>query len=58
MIWYRIVINSLMIVLGIVILARALPLGAGFTGLLVGGGLIGLGAYRVNVLVRRVRREG
>ncbi len=52
MIWYRIAVNSLMVVLGLVILIRALPLGAGLTGLLIGGGLMGLGIYRVRALLR------
>lgn len=55
MIWYRIGVNSLMAALGVVVLARALPLGAGLTGLLVGGGLIALGLYRVGALLRARR---
>ncbi len=57
MIWYRIATNSLIALLGLVILLRALPLGAGLTGLLVGSGLLGLGIYRVRMLlqVRRAR---
>lgn len=57
MIWYRLGINSLMVVLGLVILARALPLGAGVPALLVGGGLIALGAYRVHTLLRWQREK-
>lgn len=56
MIWYRISTNSLIALLGLVILLRALPLGAGLTGLLIGGGLLGLGIYRVHMLLQ-LRRE-
>lgn len=56
MIWYRIGTNSLIALLGLVILLRALPLGAGLTGLLIGGGLLGLGIYRVHTLLQ-LRRE-
>ncbi len=57
MIWYRIATNGLIALLGLVILLRTLPLGAGLTGLLVGGGLLGLGIYRVHMLLQlwRVR---
>jgi len=55
MIWYRLVANSLMVVLGVVILARALPLGAGPTAVLVGGGLVGLGVCRVRALLAQRR---
>lgn len=56
MIWYRIGMNGLMVVLGAIVLIRALPLGAGLTGVLVGGGLIGLGMYRVRALLDLKRR--
>ncbi len=57
MIWYRIGTNSLIALLGLVVLIRALPLGAGVTGVLVGGGLIGLGIYRIVALLQ-LRRGG
>ncbi len=57
MIWYRIGTNSLIAALGVVILLRALPLGAGLTALLVGGGLVFLGGYRVYTLVRLTRQR-
>ncbi len=57
MIWYRIGTNSLIAALGVVILLRALPLGAGLTALLVGGGLVFLGGYRVYALVRWTRQR-
>ncbi len=57
MIWYRIGTNSLIAALGVVILIRALPLGAGLTALLVGGGLVFLGGYRVHTLVRWMRQR-
>jgi len=58
MISFRIGTNSLIAILGLVILLRALPLGAGLTGLLVGGGLLGLGIYRVYMLLQLRRRRG
>ncbi len=57
MIWYRLGTNTLMVVLGVVILVRALPLGAGLMALLVGGGLMALGIYRAHALLRWMRQK-
>ncbi len=57
MIWYRLGTNTLMVVLGVVILVRALPLGAGLMALLVGGGLVVLGIYRAHTLLRWMRQK-
>jgi hypothetical protein len=53
---YRTVTSALMVVLGIVILARTLGAGVHLTALLVGLGFVGLGAYRLSFVVAHLRR--
>ena len=55
---YRTVTSVLMVVLGLVILARSLGLGVHVVSLLVGLGFIGLGAYRLSFVVAYLRRGG
>lgn len=52
---FRTVVSVLMVVMGIVILARTLPLGLHFQALLVGGGFVVLGAYRLSFVVAYLR---
>ena len=52
------VTSVLMVVLGAVILARTLPLGVHLLALLVGGGFIALGAYRLSFVIAYVRQKG
>ncbi len=54
---YRTVTSVLTIVLGIVILARTLPLGLHVQALLVGIGFVGLGAYRLSFVIAYLRRR-
>jgi len=54
---YRTVVSVLMVVMGVVILARTLPLGVHLQALLVGLGFIGLGAYRLSFVVAYLRRR-
>lgn len=54
---YKTVISILMVAMGIVILARTLPLGLHLQALLVGLGFIGLGAYRLSFVVAYLRRR-
>jgi hypothetical protein len=54
---YRTVTSVLMVVLGIVVLARALGLGVHLSSLLVGFGFIALGAYRLSFVVAYLRRR-
>lgn len=53
---YRTVMSAVMVLLGIVILARALGLGVHPMSLLVGCGFIALGAYRLSFVVAYLRR--
>ncbi len=53
---YQTVTSALMVVLGIVILARTLGAGVHVTALMVGLGFVGLGAYRLSFVVAHVRR--
>jgi len=53
---YRTVVSVLMVALGVVILARTLPLGFHVTAFLVGACFIGLGAYRLSFVVRYLTR--
>lgn len=52
---YRTVTSVLMIVLGVVILVRTLPLGVHLQALLVGAGFVGLGAYRLSFVIGYLR---
>lgn len=54
---YRTLTSILMVVMGIVILARTLPLGVHLQALLVGLGFLGLGAYRLSFVVAYLRRR-
>jgi MFS superfamily sulfate permease-like transporter len=54
---YQTVTSALMVVMGIVILARTLPLGVHLMALLVGLGFLGLGAYRLSFVIGYVRRR-
>ena len=54
---YRTVISVLMVFMGIVILARTLPLGLHLQAVLVGLGFLGLGAYRLSFVVSYLRRR-
>ncbi len=53
---YQTVTSALMVVLGIVILARTLGAGVHVTALMVGLGFVGLGAYRLSFVVAHLRR--
>jgi MFS superfamily sulfate permease-like transporter len=54
---YQTVTSALMVLMGIVILARTLPLGIHLMALLVGFGFLGLGAYRLSFVIGYVRRR-
>ena len=54
----RTLTSVLMVAMGIVILARTLPLGVHLQALLVGLGFVGLGAYRLSFVVAYIRRRG
>lgn len=54
---YQTVTSALMVVLGIVILARTLVAGVHVTALLVGLGFVGLGAHRLSFVVAHLRRS-
>ncbi|MHB8732626.1 MAG: hypothetical protein ACYDAB_12650 [bacterium] len=54
---YRTVISVLMVIMGIVILARTLPLGLHLQAVLVGLGFVGLGAHRLSFVVSYLRRR-
>ncbi|HEV2283536.1 MAG TPA: hypothetical protein VGX75_14225 [bacterium] len=54
---YRTLTSVLMVAMGIVILARTLPLGVHLQALLVGLGFLGLGAYRLSFVVAYLRRR-
>jgi hypothetical protein len=54
---YRTLTSVLMVVMGIVILARTLPLGVHLQALLVGLGFLGLGAYRLSFVIAYLRRR-
>lgn len=53
---YQTVTSALMVVLGIVILARTLGPGMHLTALLVGLGFVGLGAHRLSFVLAYLRR--
>lgn len=55
---FRTIISVLMIVLGVVILARTLPLGVHLQALLIGLGFVGLGAYRLAFVIAYFARKG
>lgn len=52
---YRTMTNVLMVILGIVILARTLPFGLHVQALLVGAGFVGLGVYRLSFVAAYLR---
>jgi hypothetical protein len=54
---YRTATSVLMVLMGLVILARTLPLGVHAEALLVGLGFVGLGAYRLSFVIAYVRRR-
>lgn len=54
---YRTIVSILMVIMGIVILARTLPLGVHLQALLVGGGFVALGAYRLSFVIAYLRRR-
>ncbi len=54
---YQTLTSVLMVAMGIVILARTLPLGVHLQALLVGLGFLGLGAYRLSFVVAYLRRR-
>lgn len=54
---YQTLTSILMVVLGVVILARTLPLGVHLPALLVGFGFLGLGGYRLSFVVAHLRRR-
>ena len=53
---YQTVTSAMMVILGIVILARTLGPGMHLTALLVGLGFVGLGAYRLSFVLAYLRR--
>ena len=53
---YQTVTSAMMVILGIVILARTLGPGTHLTALLVGLGFVGLGAYRLSFVLAYLRR--
>ncbi|HLW47923.1 MAG TPA: hypothetical protein VKW09_09170 [bacterium] len=55
---YRTVTSVLMVVIGIVILARSLPSGIHLQALLMGLVFAGLGAYRLSFVAAYLRRRG
>jgi len=55
---FRTVMSILMVILGVVILVRTLPLGVHLQALLVGLGFVGLGAYRLFFVVAYLVRKG
>jgi hypothetical protein len=54
---YRTATSVLMVIAGIAILVRTLPLGVHLQALLVGCGFIGLGAYRLSFVAAHFRRR-
>jgi uncharacterized membrane protein len=54
---YRTVASVLTVAVGVVILARTLPLGLHPQALLVGLGFVGLGAYRLSFMIAYLRRR-
>lgn len=54
---YKTLTSVLMVAMGIVILARTLPLGLHLQALLVGLGFLGLGAYRLSFVIAYLRRR-
>jgi hypothetical protein len=57
--YYQIITSTLMVILGGIILFRSLSQGFMLMPLLVGGGLLALGLYRLNFVVKylRTRRD-
>ncbi|HLW60547.1 MAG TPA: hypothetical protein VKV57_11580 [bacterium] len=55
---YHTVTAVLMVVLGIVVLARTLAFGFHLTAVLVGLGFVGFGAYRLSFVFAYLRRRG
>ncbi len=53
----RTVTSVLMVIMGMVILARTLPMGVHLQALLVGLGFVGLGAYRLSFVIAYFRRR-
>lgn len=53
--WFQIAVSVLMVALGTVILIRSLPLGFLLPALLLGGGFIIFGLYRLSFVVRYVQ---
>lgn len=55
--YYQIITSALMVILGAIILFRSLSQGIMLMPLLVGGGLLALGAYRLNFVVKYFRKR-
>ncbi|KPL03505.1 MAG: hypothetical protein AMJ73_06770 [candidate division Zixibacteria bacterium SM1_73] len=57
--YYQIITSTLMVILGAIILFRSLSQNIMIMPLLVGGGLLALGLYRLNFVVKylRIRRD-
>ncbi len=53
--YYQIITSTLMVILGGIILFRSLSQGFMLMPVLVGGGLLALGLYRLNFVVRYLR---
>ena len=55
--YYQIFTSTLMVILGAIILFRSLSQGIMLMPLLVGGGLLALGVYRLNFVVKYFRKR-
>lgn len=55
--YYQIITSALMVILGAIILFRSLTQGIMLMPVLVGGGLLALGVYRLNFVVKYFRER-
>ena len=55
--YYQIITSTLMVILGAIILFRSVSQGIMLMPLLVGGGLLALGVYRLNFVVKYFRKR-
>lgn len=55
--YYQIITSTLMVILGAIILFRSLSQNIMIMPLLVGGGLFALGVYRLNFVVKYLRKR-
>lgn len=56
--YYQMFTSALMVIIGVIILSRSLSTGITLMSLLVGGGFLALGCYRLKFVIKFLRERG